>query len=336
MKNKIIPVFLPENQCPFNCKFCNVKVANGNVAIKTKDEIKDIIENSLKTIEKFHKKAFVEVAFFGGTFTYGKLEDVEKYLLIVKPYIDKKLINGIRVSTRPDFFNEKIAELFKGYGVTTVEFGVQSFNSQVLKAVKRGHSGDIAKRSVFLSKHYGFFTSIHLMAGLPFQTEDVFLKDIEETVKLKPHYVRIHPLVVLKDTALANEGFIAPDCKSLLPSLKKGVWLLKKNGIEVIKLGLQPTDSLNEKDSVLSGCYHQSLKHLIFSAIYRDFLKMLIEKGVKSITVSKKDLSFFHGFKGLNRDLIEKFELKSDNKIEKGNVIVNGRKLRIFEENTYD
>ncbi len=332
MKIKIIPVFLPEYQCPFNCKFCNVKVANGEVGIKTKRDIVDIIETSLKTINRYHKDAFVEVAFFGGTFTFGKLNEIEEYLRILKPYIDKKQVNGIRVSTRPDFFNKEIAGLFKTYRVTTVEFGVQSFNSDVLKAAKRGHSGEIAKSAVLLSKRYGFFTSIHLMIGLPMQTEDVFLKDIGETIRLKPHYVRIHPLVVLKDTQLAKEGFVAPDCEKVLPSLKKGVWLLKKNGIEVIKLGLQPTDSLNEKDSVLSGCYHQSLKHLVFSAIYRDFLKMLIEKGVRAIDISEKDLSFFVGFNGSNRDLIENIELRPHNSIERASVVVNGKKVKIFKE----
>ena len=335
MKIKIIPVFLPENQCPFNCKFCNVKVANGDVLIKNHNDIVELIEKSLKTIKKHYPDSFIEVAFFGGTFTFGSLKDIEGYLKIVKPYIDRGEINGIRVSTRPDFFNKEIAEIFVNYNVTTVEFGVQSFDNNVLKQVKRGHNGEIAKNAVKLSKKYGFKTSLHLMIGLPLQTNDIFLKDIEETIKLKPHYVRIHPLVVLRDTELAKEGFIAPDCKDMLPTLAKGVYLLKKNGIEVIKLGLQPTDSLNEKESVLSGCYHQSLKHLVFSEIYRQFLQKQIEKGVKEITISESDKSFFYGYRGLNRDLIEKIILKSDNKIERECILVNGKVLKIFKEKIY-
>ncbi len=335
MKIKIIPVFLPENQCPFNCKFCNVKVANGDVLIKSKRDIVELIKKSLKTIKKHYPNSFIEAAFFGGTFTFGSLKEIEDYLKIVKPYIDRGEIDGIRVSTRPDFFNKEIAEMFVNYNVTTVEFGVQSFDNNVLKQVKRGHSGEIAKNAVKLSKEYGFKTSLHLMIGLPLQTNEVFIEDIEETIKLKPHYVRIHPLVVLRDTELAKEGFKAPDCKDILPTLAKGVYLLKKNGVEVIKLGLQPTDSLNEKESVLSGCYHQSLKHLVFSEIYRQFLQKQVEKGVKEITISESDKSFFYGFKGSNRDLIEKIILKSDNKIERECVLVNGKVLKIFKEKIY-
>ena len=336
MKIKIIPVFLPENQCPFNCKFCNVKLANGDVLIKDHKDIVELIENSLKTIKSHYPNWFIEVAFFGGTFTFGSLKGIEDYLKIVKPYIDRGEVGGIRVSTRPDFFNKEIAEIFKDYGITTVEFGAQSFDDRVLKQVRRGHSGEAVKTAVNLSKGYGFKTSLHLMVGLPLQSNEVFLKDIEETIKLKPHYVRIHPLVVLRDTELAGEGFIAPDCRDILPTLAKGVYLLKKNGIEVIKLGLQPTDSLNEKGSVLSGCYHQSLKHLVFSEIYRQFLQKQIEKGVNKITISEKDRSFFYGFKGSNRDLIEKITLKSDNKVERESVLINGKVLKIFKENIYD
>ncbi len=336
MKIKIIPIFLPENQCPFNCKFCNVKVANGDVLIKGREDIAAIIDVSLKTLRKRYPFSFKEVAFFGGTFTFGELEQVESYLKAVKPYIDGGEIDGIRVSTRPDFFNKEIAEMFKYYRVTTVEFGVQSFDSTVLKAVKRGHDGDTAKKAVALSLEFGFKTSIHLMIGLPLQSEEVFFRDIEETIKLKPHYVRIHPLVVIRDTELAKEGYIAPSCEEILSPLSRGVWLLKKNDIEVIKLGLQPTDSLNESKSVLSGCYHQSLKHLVYSSIYRKFLLTLVEKGIQEITISDKDKSFFHGYRGINRDLIEKIELKSDNNIEKETVVVNGKIVRIFKEQIYD
>ena len=93
MKIKIIPVFLPENQCPFNCKFCNVKLANGDVLIKNHNDIVELIEKSLKTIKKHYPDSFIEAAFFGGTFTFGSLKDIEGYLKIVKPYIDRGAVS---------------------------------------------------------------------------------------------------------------------------------------------------------------------------------------------------------------------------------------------------
>jgi len=336
MKIKIIPVFLPENQCPFTCKFCNVKVANGEVSISSKGDIEKLIENSLKTIEKKYPDAFKEVAFFGGTFTYGSFEEIEDYLKIVQPYIEKGRVDGIRVSTRPDFFDEKIAEVFKKHAVSTVEFGVQSFNSDVLKEARRGHNGEKAKEAVKLSLKHGFKTSVHLMIGLPRQSEKVFLNDIKQTIDLGVDYVRIHPFVVLKDTEFAKEGVKAPDCGDIVEILAKGVYLLKKSGVEVIKLGLQPTDSLNSSGSVLSGCYHQSLKHLVFSVIYRRFLEKLIKNEIKEIAVSPSDLSYFKGYKGMNADLIEKIVVKTDNKIERENVLIGETEVSVFKESLYD
>ncbi len=336
MKTKIIPVFLPENQCPFNCSFCNVKVANGDVSIKGKSDIIELIKQSLESLKKHHPESFKEVAFFGGTFTYGDKETIESYLQIVKPYIEKGEINGIRVSTRPDFFDNEIVELFKKYGVLVVEFGVQSFSDKVLKAVKRGHRAEIAEKAVLLSKRHGFKTSVHLMAGLPEQTAETFLKDVKKAIELKVDYVRIHPLVVLKNTLLAEQNYKAPDCSGILPVLSAGVYLLRKSGVKIIKLGLQPTDSLNAKGSVLSGCYHQSLKHLVYSEIYGRFLKKKIEEGVKEIAVSPSDYSYFKGYRGANRDLIEKIRLKKDNNIERETVRINGEKLSIFKEQIYE
>ena len=72
------------------------------------------------------------MAFYGGSFT-GIDKDIQKELLeIPLKYKNKGKIDGIRLSTRPDYIDEEILDLLKEYKVDTIELGVQSLNDDVL------------------------------------------------------------------------------------------------------------------------------------------------------------------------------------------------------------
>ena len=76
-------------------------------------------------------------------------------------------IDGIRLSTRPDYISEEILERLKEYGVTTIELGVQSMDDGVLAASGRGHTKDAVISAVSLIRKYPFKLGLQMMTGLP-------------------------------------------------------------------------------------------------------------------------------------------------------------------------
>ena len=60
-----------------------------------------------------NKNATIEVSFFGGTFTGIREEKQRELLEVAKEYKDKKLIDKIRLSTRPDYINDYILTYLK-------------------------------------------------------------------------------------------------------------------------------------------------------------------------------------------------------------------------------
>ena len=67
MKHINIPIFVPHKGCPHDCVFCNQKKITGKMTDVTESDVKTIIEEHLSTIDT--NDTFVEVAFFGGSFT---------------------------------------------------------------------------------------------------------------------------------------------------------------------------------------------------------------------------------------------------------------------------
>ena len=114
-KEYIIPIFVPHLGCPNDCTFCNQKKISGQTKMVTAEDVKNTIEYYLKNFKDNNK--YVEVAFFGGSFTGIETEKQEELLRVAYDFIKLKKVNSIRISTRPDYINKEILKRLKKYGV---------------------------------------------------------------------------------------------------------------------------------------------------------------------------------------------------------------------------
>ena len=119
MQNYIIPIFIPHMGCLHDCIFCNQKSISGQSKKITTKEVKDIIEEHLKSFKD--KYGHKEIAFFGGSFTGIEIGKQEELLKTAYEYVKNKKVNEIRISTRPDYINKEILKMLKKYGVKTIE-----------------------------------------------------------------------------------------------------------------------------------------------------------------------------------------------------------------------
>lgn len=139
MKKRIIPIFVPHRGCPHDCIFCNQKKITGVSTDITKEDVRNIIEEYLQTIDK---DASIEIAFFGGSFTAIDIDIQKDLLSVAREYVEKNIIDDIRLSTRPDCINDEILTMLKEYRVSIIELGVQSLDDRVLIDSVRGHSDE--------------------------------------------------------------------------------------------------------------------------------------------------------------------------------------------------
>ena len=164
----IIPIFVPHEGCPHNCVFCNQDRITGAHDDVTAQTVRNTINDYLETIQ--NKSATIEVSFFGGTFTGIREEKQKELLEVAKEFKDKKCIDKIRLSTRPDYINDYILTYLKEYGVDIIELGVQSLDEDVLKKAGRGHSAQDVINASRLIKEYEFVLGHQIMPGLPGDT----------------------------------------------------------------------------------------------------------------------------------------------------------------------
>ena len=297
-KEYIISIFVPHLGCPNNCTFCNQKKISGQTKMVTKQDVKDTIEYYLKNFKDDHK--YVEVAFFGGSFTAIEKEKQEELLEAVQEYIENKKVHSIRVSTRPDCIDKDILKRLKKYHVKTIELGVQSTNNYILSRCKRGHTGEDVKKASKLIRRYGFVLGHQMMVGLPESTKQDEINTAKELIKLKPEIVRIYPVLVIKDTELAEEyqrGEYTPlTVGQAVERCKEIVDLFNRKKITVIRIGLQNTEEITDpslkESSVVAGPYHPAFRQLVESSMWYDSIVNEIKKvnaKVKKVKIKAND-----------------------------------------------
>lgn len=323
MKPLIIPIFVVYKGCPNRCTYCNEKITAGNYPDRIREEhFRNTIDSYLKTASPGRDR--IEIAFYGGNFT-GMDRDYQRELLgIAESYVQDGPVGSIRISTRPDYIDETRIGVLKQYSVTTVEIGAQSMVDAVLERSRRGHSADDVRRSVRLLKESGFETGIHLMAGLPGDTETGFKYTIEETVKMQPHTVRIHPTLVLQDTEL--EGlFLKGEYRPL--SLAEAVSLcghacfrLRSANISVIRLGLHITEEMGTEGSVVAGPFHPAFGTLVEASLFLHMASQLLQEAQNperkiTFSVSPQDASRIRGLRNNNLSILKDHFRLSDIRI---------------------
>lgn len=254
--------------CPHHCVFCN------QFKITGKWHIPDTAHLEKMAIEWFESSGKIpELAFYGGSFT--AIEDHIQIPLLKSAYALKKhgLINGIRLSTRPDALDESALERLERYKVDTIEIGVQSLDEEVLHLSERGHSAETTLDAIERVKAKGIQCGVQLMIGLPGDTPEKSIKTCEQILKKSPSCVRLYPTMVIKDTPLEKSylsgSYIPWDFETLVETTAYMAELIQEKNIPIIRIGLQSEENLMLGKDIVAGAYHPAFGEYVLSRIFR-------------------------------------------------------------------
>ena len=255
------------------------------------------------------------VAFYGGSFTALPLDLQKEYLAAVQPFLRSGQIENICLSTRPDCISGDILSMLHEYHANTVELGVQSMDDVVLQRSGRGHTANDTVNAVTRLRKYGFFIGLQLMPGLPGDSAETFIKTVDAVVELKPDFVRIYPTLVIKDTPLEDlyrSGRYMPlSLDDAVALCREALEMFERAGIDVIRIGLQPSAELERPGTIIAGPYHPAFRQLVESSILLDEMRSALRtsEGITdkvTLQVNPKDLSAAIGQHRSNIELLKK------------------------------
>lgn len=208
------------------CIFCSAKMS-GDFAGNPCDDIKTQF-NKIK--EKMHHKwnEGLYIPYFqAGSNTY---DDVETLRSMYYTALDFDGVVGLSIATRADCINEEIADLLEEISkktYLTVEIGLQSIYDKTAKLCNRCHTYNDFLNGFELLKKRGINVCVHIINGLPYETQDMMINTVKTIGELGVHSIKIHLLHILKNTVLADmyecgdfkamslEAYVDTVCKQL-------------------------------------------------------------------------------------------------------------------------
>ena len=215
-----------------------------------------------------------------------------------QPIPGKARVQGIRMSTRPDYISDEILATLARYSVRTVELGVQSMDDAVLTASGRGHDADCAECACRMLLDAGYEVVGQTMIGLPGSTPASEIDTARRLCKIGVQAARIYPTVVFADTVLCSimqDGRYAP--LTLDEAVERSAEVLRvfeEHGVQVIRIGLCASENLTDPSCAIAGANHPALGELVRSHLYYQNLRKLLKGAdapVRQVYIPARELS---------------------------------------------
>ena len=139
----------------------------------------------------------------GGTPSLTNMKYFEKWLAKVREVFTVDSSIEFTLECNPETVNlEKLVTL-KDLGVNRPVFGIQSFNTDLLKILKRRHKPHNSHQAIYLTNALGFRNyGVDIIFGLPWQTSKMLSKDLDQVIDLNPPHISFYQLTVEPGTLL--------------------------------------------------------------------------------------------------------------------------------------
>jgi len=181
--------------CPFPCVFC-MRASGKTQRVRSPENVVSEIEHVIK-VEKPEKFMFSDE-----TFTLNK-NHVNR---ICDLLIEKKLHKEIKwgSTTRVDVISFELLDKMKSAGCYEIQFGVESGNEQVLRAIRKNIHMDQASKAINLAKRVGLHTEAAFILGHPNETFDTAYDTINFAAQLNPDILQLGIMVPYPGTEVAS------------------------------------------------------------------------------------------------------------------------------------
>jgi len=187
------------------CTYCNNDAFNPSYCQPSRSVSEQIGEGI-----KFHKWRYDEAVSYLAYFqaysnTYAPLETLKK---LYEEALRYRGVVGLIIGTRPDCIDDEKLEYLKELTsrcYVAVEYGIESCYDKTLVRINRGHSFEDAVSALEKTKALGITTGAHFIFGLPGETREEMLNQVDIISGLPIRTVKFHQLQIIKGTGMEIE-----------------------------------------------------------------------------------------------------------------------------------
>ena len=183
------------------CIYCS-KTGSGEFGGDIKKSLTEQIEDMKKIVNKKNITCKYIGYFQARTNTYAPVDILKRKY---EEVLSCKDIIGLNIATRCDSITDECLEYLKELNkktYLTIELGLQTIHENTSTLINRCHTLKEFDSMVKKLRKNHINVVVHIINGLPFETEEMMLETIKYLNKLDIQGIKIHMLNIIKDTDL--------------------------------------------------------------------------------------------------------------------------------------
>ena len=196
--------------CPSRCLYCSFTSNSIDKYKKSVDAYLDAMEQELAaTVALYDQKDLRSETLYlgGGTPTSLNETQFDRYIHMFGKYLDVAGLKEFSLEAgRPDSITPAKLEAAADAGVTRISINPQTMNDVTLKRIGRAHSAEQVVQAFRMAREAGFSNiNMDVIAGLPFETVDMFRYTMERIAELNPEGMTVHTLSIKRAANLKTD-----------------------------------------------------------------------------------------------------------------------------------
>lgn len=185
------------------CIYCS-RTGSGEHGGNPNKSITDQFYDIKEIVDKKWPNSKYIAYFQARTNTYAPLDVLkEKY----EEALSLPNVIGLFIATRCDSITDDVLDYLEELSkrtYLTVELGLQTIHENTSKLINRGHTLEEFDEMVNRLRKRNINVSVHIINGLPYETEEMMLDTVRHLNNLDIQGIKIHMLNIVRDTPLEN------------------------------------------------------------------------------------------------------------------------------------
>lgn len=132
-------------------------------------------------------------------------DDIDRLMSLYNEAVRVDAVDGVIIGTRPDCMPDSLLSRLKELPWVMVEYGAETSHNATLELVNRCHTWEETVDAVIRTHNMGIPCGLHLIMGLPGETEAMMMETIDKVNTLPVDTVKVHQLQLVKGTKMAKD-----------------------------------------------------------------------------------------------------------------------------------
>lgn len=219
--------------CVKKCPYCDFNSHAFREEIPEKKYIEKLLEDVDKELPSIWGRRIQTIFFGGGTPSLFSPESLDHLLKQLHARFSYSPNTEITLEANPGTVEQGKFKAYREVGINRLSLGIQSFHANKLRLLGRIHDDTEAKKAVTMAKCAGFTNfNIDLMFGLPEQTIDNALFDLETAISYQPTHLSWYQLTLEPNTHFSRFPPSLPDDDYIFEMQEQGQAVIKTAGYD--------------------------------------------------------------------------------------------------------